>query len=54
MKKALKITGIIIVLSIIFLAAAPFLFKGSIEKMVKRTINENLNATVAWEELNFL
>ena len=52
MKKALKITGIIIVLAIIFLAAAPFLFKGSIEKMVKRTINENLNATVAWEGLN--
>ena len=52
MKKALKITGIIIVLAIIFLAAAPFLFKGSIENMVKRTINENLNATVAWEGMN--
>ena len=52
MKKFLKITGIIIVLAIVFLAAAPFLFKGSLEKMVKRTINENLNATVAWEGLD--
>ena len=52
MKKFLKITGIIVVLVIIFLAAAPFLFKGSLEKIMKRTINENLNATVAWEGLN--
>jgi hypothetical protein len=51
MKKFLKITGIIVVLVIVFLAAAPFLFKGSLEKMVKNTINENLNATVAWEGL---
>jgi hypothetical protein len=52
MKKILKITGIIIVLAIVFLAAAPFLFKGSLENIVKRTINENLNATVAWEGLD--
>jgi hypothetical protein len=52
MKKFLKIAGIIVVLAIVFLAAAPFLFKGSLENMVKRTINENLNATVAWEDLD--
>lgn len=52
MKKTLKVIGIIIVLVIVFLAAAPFLFKGSLEKIVKRTINENLNATVAWDGLD--
>lgn len=52
MKKALKIIGIILGVLILLLIAAPFLFKGSLEKMLKRTINENLNATVAWEELD--
>lgn len=52
MKKALKVIGIIIGILIILLLAAPFLFKGSLEKMLKRTINENLNATVSWEDLD--
>lgn len=52
MKKALKIIGIIIGISILMLIAAPFIFKGSLEKMLKRTINENLNATVTWEDLD--
>ena len=52
MKKFFKITGIVVLLTIVLLAAAPFLFKGSLEKIVKRTINENLNATVAWEGLD--
>lgn len=52
MKKALKIIGIVVGILIVLLIAAPFLFKGSLEKMLKRTINENLNATVAWEELD--
>lgn len=52
MKKALKILGIVLGLGIIFLIAAPFLFKGTLEKIVKRTINENINATVAWEDLD--
>lgn len=52
MKKALKIIGIILGIMILLLLAAPFLFKGSLEKMLKRTINENLNATVAWEDLD--
>lgn len=51
MKKALKIIGIILGILILLLIAAPFIFKGSLEKMLKRTINENLNATVAWEDL---
>ncbi len=52
MKKALKIIGIILGILILLLIAAPFIFKGSLEKMLKRTINENLNATVAWEDLD--
>ncbi|AFL80329.1 uncharacterized protein involved in outer membrane biogenesis [Aequorivita sublithincola DSM 14238] len=52
MKKALKIIGIILGILILLLIAAPFIFKGSLEKMLNRTINENLNATVAWEDLD--
>lgn len=52
MKKALKIIGIVLGVSIILLIAAPFLFKGSLEKILKKTINENLNATVNWEKLD--
>ncbi len=52
MKKVLKIIGIILGILIILLLAAPFLFKGSLEKILKRTINENLNATVTWEGLD--
>ncbi len=52
MKKAFKIVGIILGLLIIALIAAPFIFKGSLEKMLQRTINENLNATVNWEKLD--
>lgn len=52
MKKTVKIIGIIVGLLVVLLIAAPFLFKGSLEKMLQRTINENLNATVAWESLD--
>lgn len=52
MKKAFKVIGIVIVLLIIFLAAAPFMFKGTIEKQVKKAINNNLNASVEWSDLS--
>ncbi len=52
MRKALKIIGIILGILLLSLLAAPFIFKGSLEKILKRTINENLNATVAWEDLD--
>ncbi|MAP80514.1 MAG: AsmA family protein [Aequorivita sp.] len=52
MKKALKIFGIAIGIIILLLIAAPFIFKGSLEKMLLRTINQNLNATVAWNDLD--
>lgn len=52
MKKILKVLGIFLIIAVIALITAPFLFKDSIEKIVKRTINENLNATVTWESLD--
>lgn len=52
MKKALKIIGIIIVALVVLLLITPFLFKGTIEKQVKKAINENLNATVEWSDLS--
>lgn len=52
MKKILKITGIILGILLLFLILAPFLFKGSLEKLLIKNINENLNATVAWEDFN--
>lgn len=52
MKKFLKILGIFLIVLVIALIAAPFLFKDSIEKIVKQTINDNVNATVAWESLD--
>lgn len=52
MKKILKITGITILVLLIILLVGPFLFKGTIEDLVKKSINENINATVAWEDLS--
>lgn len=49
MKKFFKIIGIILVLLIIFLAAAPFLFKGTFEKLIKQNIDKNVNADVSWQ-----
>jgi len=49
MKKIFKIIGIILVLFIIFLAAAPFLFKGTFEKLIKENIDKNVNADVSWQ-----
>lgn len=45
-KKVLKITGITLLVCVVLLAAAPFVFKGKIIAMVKESINENVNAKV--------
>ena len=52
MKKFLKITGIVVVVIVLLLLAAPFLFKGSLEKLLKKNINQNLNATVEWKNMD--
>ncbi|RXG18423.1 putative protein involved in outer membrane biogenesis [Leeuwenhoekiella aestuarii] len=52
MKRIFKIFGIVLLVLVIGLIAAPFLFKGHLEDLLKRSINENLNATVAWENFD--
>ncbi len=52
MKKALKITGIVIAAIIVLLLVAPYLFKGQILTIAKTQINKNLNANVEFSDLN--
>lgn len=51
-KKVLKWTGIVLLVVIIALAAAPFLFKDKIKAMIVKTINENVDANVAFEDVS--
>ena len=46
MKKALKISAIVIGLLLLVIIVLPFVFKGKIEKAVQSEINKNLNAIV--------
>jgi len=48
MKKFLKWTGISLLVLLLLLIIAPFLFKGKIEAAIKDAANENLNAKVNW------
>lgn len=50
MKKILKISIIIIAVIVALLLIAPFLFEGKIIKIVKHTVNENINATFEFED----
>lgn len=52
MKKILKITGIILGIVVVLLLLAPMLFKGTLEDLLKKNINENLNTKVEWEEMD--
>ena len=52
LKKILKITGIVLLVLIIALVSIPFLFKDKIKQMVITSINQNLDATVAFEEVD--
>lgn len=51
-KKILKWTGITLLVLILLLAAAPFLFKNKIKEMVAKAINEQVDATVAFEDVS--
>lgn len=51
-KKILKGLGIFILVAIIALAAVPFLFKDKIKAMVLKSINENVDATVAFADVD--
>jgi hypothetical protein len=52
MKKALKIIGISILIIFFLLLAIPFAFQSQIKDMVKRFINENLNAKVEFSDVS--
>ena len=52
MKKALKIIGIVVLVLVIALIAAPFLFESQIKDLVRKTINENVNAEVEFADLD--
>lgn len=52
LKKILKITGIVLLVLVIALVSIPFLFKDKIQQMVVNTINDNLDATVAFEDID--
>ncbi|TVZ52950.1 AsmA-like C-terminal region-containing protein [Dokdonia sp. Hel_I_53] len=52
MKKILKITGIVLLVLVLLLAASPFLFRGKLEDLLKKTINNNLTAQVEWESMD--
>lgn len=52
MKKALKITGITLLVIIVILFTIPFVFKGKIIKLVKAEINKSINAQVDFADID--
>jgi len=51
-KKILKITGISLLILLLILMVTPFLFKGKIESMLKKAINEQVNAKFDFSEVD--
>jgi len=51
-KRIAKWFGGLILILLILLITAPYLFKDKIKEMVMKSINENVNATVTFEELD--
>jgi len=49
MKKALKISFVVIGILLLIIIALPFVFKGKIQKTVQSEINKNLNAIVTFD-----
>ncbi|WP_010229039.1 AsmA family protein [Gillisia marina] len=52
MKKAFKIIGFTLLVIIVLLVTAPFIFEAQLKDMVKKTINKNVNANVEFSDLN--
>ncbi|MDF4202051.1 AsmA-like C-terminal region-containing protein [Maribacter sp. SA7] len=51
-KKILKIVGILLVLIIVVLIAAPFFLEAKIGEIIKSNVNHNVNATLDFSEAN--
>ena len=52
MKKVLKITGISLLIILILLITAPFIFQSQIKDMVRNFINNSVNAKVEFADVN--
>lgn len=52
MKKAFRITGIVLLVLLVLIVVAPFLFKGPIEKVVKKEINNLVDAQVDYKDFS--
>ena len=52
MKKVFKIIGITLLIIILLLIAIPFAFQGQIKDMVKRFVNNNVNAQVEFSDVS--
>lgn len=52
MKKFLKITGIVLGVILLLLFLAPYLFESQIKNLVQKTINDNLNAQVTFDDID--
>ncbi|HSM62549.1 MAG TPA: AsmA-like C-terminal region-containing protein, partial [Gillisia sp.] len=52
MKKAFKIIGFSLLVIIVLLITAPFIFEAQLKDMVKKTVNKNVNATVEFSDLD--
>ncbi|WAC03669.1 AsmA family protein [Lacinutrix neustonica] len=52
MKKILKITGITLLILIVLLLVAPFIFQSQIKDMVRNFINDNVNAQVEFADVS--
>jgi hypothetical protein len=52
MKKVFKIIGITLITILLLLVIIPFAFQSKIKEIVKRTINENLNAHVEFSDVS--
>ncbi|MBE0424106.1 MAG: AsmA family protein, partial [Lutibacter sp.] len=52
MKKAFKIIGIILLVFALLLVATPFIFKGKIKELVLKSINKNVDAVVAFNDVD--
>ena len=52
MKKFLKITGIIVGVLILLLFLTPIIFESQLKDLVRKTINENLNAKISFSDID--